>query len=204
MLESQFTNEEYFSQFIPERDNLLLELEKQALDENIPIIGPVMGQLLSLLVMVTGSRRVLELGTAIGYSGLYIARSLAHPDSELITIEYSKERAREARQNFENAGLTDKISIETGEALDIMDDLDLAFDLIFIDINKEAYLPALHKASHLLKQGGLLIADNTSFTGSRKFNDAIQKSREWRSVQLYSFLPAHSPEHDGICFAVRV
>lgn len=204
MLESQFTNEEYFSQFIPERDNLLLELEQQALDENIPIIGPVMGQLLSLLVIVTGSRRVLELGTAIGYSGLYIARSFAHPDSELITIEHSEDRVLEAQQNFENAGLAEKINIKTGKALDIMDDLQPSFDLIFIDINKEAYLPALHKSSHLLKQGGLLIADNTSFTGSRKFNDAIQKSREWRSVQLYSFLPAHSPEHDGICLAVKV
>jgi predicted O-methyltransferase YrrM len=204
MLESQFTNKEYFSQFIPERDNLLLELEQQALDENIPIIGPVMGQLLSLLVIVTGSRRVLELGTAIGYSGLHIARSFAHPDSELITIEHSEDRVLEAQQNFENAGLADKINIKTGKALDIMDDLQPSFDLIFIDINKEAYLPALHKSSHLLKQGGLLIADNTSFTGSRKFNDAIQKSREWRSVQLYSFLPAHSPEHDGICLAVKV
>jgi predicted O-methyltransferase YrrM len=204
MLESQFTNEEYFSQFIPERDNLLLELEQQALDENIPIIGPVMGQLLSLLVIVTGSRRVLELGTAIGYSGLYIARSFAHPDSELITIEHSEDRVLEAQQNFENAGLADKINIKTGKALDVIDDLQPSFDLIFIDINKESYLPALHKSSHLLKQGGLLIADNTSFTGSRKFNDAIQKSREWRSVQLYSFLPAHSPEHDGICLAVKV
>jgi len=204
MLESQFTNEEYFSQFIPERDNLLLELEKQAVDENIPIIGPVMGQLLSLLVLVTGSRRVLELGTAIGYSGLYLARSFAHPDSELITVEHSAERVLEAQQNFETAGLTDKISIETGKALDIMDALEPEFDLIFIDINKEAYLPALHKSASLLKQGGLLIADNTSFTGSKEFNDAIQKSQEWRSVQLYSFLPAHSPEHDGICLAVKV
>ncbi|MBD3276551.1 MAG: methyltransferase domain-containing protein, partial [Candidatus Marinimicrobia bacterium] len=146
----------------------------------------------------------LELGTAIGYSGLYIARSFANPDSELITVEHSEERAQEARKNFEDAGLTDKIRIETGKALDIMDDLEPAFDLIFIDINKEAYLPALHKSSHLLKQGGLLIADNTSFTGSREFNDAIQQSRDWRSVQLYSFLPAHSPEHDGICLAVKV
>ncbi|MBD3274840.1 MAG: methyltransferase domain-containing protein [Candidatus Marinimicrobia bacterium] len=163
-----------------------------------------MGQLLSLLVIVSGSKRVLELGTAIGYSGLYIARSFANPDSELITVEHSEERAQEAQKNFEDAGLTDKFRIETGKALDIMDDLEPTFDLIFIDINKEAYLPALHKSSHLLKQGGLLIADNTSFTGSREFNDAIQQSRDWRSVQLYSFLPAHSPEHDGICLAIKV
>ncbi len=204
MLESHFTNEEYFSQFVPERDNLLLKLEKQAQDENIPIIGPVMGQLLSLLVLVSGAKRVLELGTATGYSGLYLARSFTQPNSELITIEHSENRAAEAEENFKSAGLANSVQIKCGKALGIMDSLEPEFDMIFIDINKDAYLPALDKSTHLMKTGGLLIADNTSFTGAKEFNTAIHKSPDWRAVQLYSFLPAHSPEHDGICLALRV
>jgi len=79
-----------------------------------------------------------------------------------------------------------------------------AFDLIFLDIDKESYLPALSLGRRLLRSGGLLVADNTGFTGAADFNREILSHPAWRAVHLLSFLPRHSPEHDGLTLAVKV
>ncbi|MBM4274785.1 MAG: hypothetical protein FJ134_10060 [Deltaproteobacteria bacterium] len=78
------------------------------------------------------------------------------------------------------------------------------FDLIFLDIDKESYLPALTHCHRLLKTGGLLVADNTGFAGAADFNREIFGDSRWRTVHLFSFLPRHSPERDGISLAVKV
>jgi len=91
-----------------------------------------------------------------------------------------------------------------GDALALMADMHGPFDLIFLDIDKEGYLPALPHCHRLLRRGGLLIADNTGFAGAEPFNRAIFADPRWRMVSLLCLLPQHSPEKDGLTLAIKV
>lgn len=196
--------EAYFREFIPPRDELLLRLEEEARQENIPIVGPVLGELLFLLTQATQARRVLELGTATGYSAIYLARGCEPHDGQVVTLESDPEMAARAQANLISAGLSARVEVRQGEALALMDGMAGHFDLIFLDIDKESYLPALARCHRLLRLGGLLVADNVGFAGAQDFNQEIFRCPEWRVVPLLCFLPAHSPERDGLSLAVRV
>lgn len=195
--------ENYFRGFIPPREALLLELEEEAAREAIPIVGPVVGELLYILARAAAARNILELGTATGYSAIYLARALP-PGGKVITLELSDAMARRARSNFTRAGLTSQVEVRVGPALELMAPMTETFDLIFMDINKESYLPALPHCRRVLKVGGLLITDNVGFAGADPFNQEIFRHRSWRVVHLLSFLPQHSPEKDGLSLALRV
>jgi caffeoyl-CoA O-methyltransferase len=195
--------ENYFRGFIPPRDALLLALEEEAARESIPIVGPVVGELLYILARVTGARNILELGTASGYSAIYLARALP-PEGKVISLELSEAMARRARSNFLKAGLEKRVEVREGQALNLMAALTETFDLIFLDIDKESYVSALPHCRRLLKVGGLLIADNVGFAGADAFNREIFAQNSWRAVHILSFLPQHSPEQDGLTLAVRV
>jgi len=195
--------ENYFRSFIPPRDTLLLGLEEEAARESIPIVGPVVGELLYILARIAGARNILELGTASGYSAIYLARALP-PGGKVVTLEISEDMAQRARGNFARAGLTERIEVRVGQALDLMAAMPETFDLIFLDIDKESYLPALAPCRRLLKAGGLLVADNVGFAGADPFNREIFGQKAWRVVHLLSWLPRHSPEKDGLCLALRV
>jgi predicted O-methyltransferase YrrM len=194
--------ENYFRGFIPPRDALLVELEEEAAREALPIVGPLVGELLYILARISGAKNILELGTASGYSAIYLARALA-PGGKVITLELSEDMALRAAANFTRAGLADRVEVRRGQALDVMADMTETFDMIFMDIDKESYLPALAHCRRLLKVGGLLIADNVAFAGAAPFNREIFSQKGWRVVQLLSFLPRHSPEQDGLCLALR-
>ena len=112
--------------------------------------------------------------------------------------------AARARANIRKAGLETRVEIRKGSALDLLADMQGPFDFIFMDIEKEEYAPALPHCERLLKPGGLLVVDNTAFPEAEEFNQALAASPSWQFVQLFSFLPAHSPEHDGLCLALRL
>ncbi|OQX27700.1 MAG: hypothetical protein BWK80_03990 [Desulfobacteraceae bacterium IS3] len=196
--------EEYFRQFVFSGDVLLSELETEAREEQIPIIGPLVGELLYILAAATKARRILELGTATGYSGIYLAKACEISDGKLVTLEKSPGLAKRAQVNFEKAGLAHRVEIRMGDASDEMKMMKDSFDFIFLDIDKEYYLGVLGECQRLLRKGGLLVADNVGFKDADAFNRAISERREWRSVKLLSFLPFHSPEKDGLCLALRV
>jgi predicted O-methyltransferase YrrM len=143
------------------------------------------------------------LGTATGYSAIYLAGALP-PGGKVITLEISEAIARRAQANFSIAGLTDRVEVRVGQALDLMAAMSETFDLIFLDIDKESYLPALAPCRRLLKVGGLLVADNVGFAGADSFNREIFSQDGWRTVHLLSWLPGHSPEKDGLCLALRL
>ena len=196
--------EAYFRGLVPPGDAVLLELEQEATLESIPIVGPVVGELLFVLARATGAARILELGTATGYSGIFLGRACAEINGRVVSLEFDEAMAARARTNLARAGLADVVEVRVGEALDIMAALGETFDLIFLDIDKESYLPALSLSRRLLRSGGLLVADNTGFTGAADFNREILSHPAWRAVHLLSFLPRHSPEHDGLTLAVKV
>ena len=195
--------EHYFRELIPPRDELMLELEAQAEKENIPIIGPVVGELLSILVAATRAKKILELGTATGYSAIYLARACEPVDGLVTTIENDSERAVRAKQNFKQAGVSERVEIIVSGVLDTMPHLNAGFDFIFIDIEKQDYIKVLADCQRLLTTGGLLIADNVGFKDADEFNRAIFNNAAWRSIPLFSFLPLHSPEQDALCLALR-
>jgi predicted O-methyltransferase YrrM len=196
--------EGYFRGLVPSRDSLLQKLEDEARRESIPIVGPVVGELLFILARATGAARVLELGTATGYSAIYLARGCEPTAGRVLTLELDEGMAARARGNLGQAGVGQRVEVRVGEALQIMAGLSAPFDLIFLDIDKESYLPALDHCQRLLRPGGLLVADNVGFTGAQDFTRELCRRREFRTVHLLGFLPDHSPERDGLTLAVRV
>jgi caffeoyl-CoA O-methyltransferase len=195
--------EDYFRGFVPRRDELLLELEQEAELEKIPIIGPIMGELLYILVRATGAQKVLELGTATGYSTIYLARGIESKDRHLLSLEHDPDLAQRARTNLERAGAGEGVEVRVADALGHMKVLQGPFDFIFMDIDKEGYREVLPECRRLLRVGGLLVTDNVGFSSSRTFNQEIFDQEEWKTLHLYSFLPGHSPEKDGWSIALK-
>ena len=195
--------EHYFKQFIPKRDKLLVELEAEAAREDIPITGPVVAELLYILACVAKARRILELGTATGYSAIYLAKACEAFNGRVVSLENDSAMAARAQQNFQKAGVANLIEIQVKDALQAMPQMKGEFDFIFMDIEKQDYIRVLPDCERLLVKGGLLVADNVGFKDADAFNRAISGNPAWRSVALFSFLPYHSPENDALCLALR-
>ncbi|MFW6415644.1 MAG: O-methyltransferase [Thermodesulfobacteriota bacterium] len=196
--------EEYFGQFVSSRSDLLLQLEDEARQEDIPIIGPVVGELLYILARTSQASRILELGTAIGYSTLFLGSACVESGGLVSTLESNPGLAQRARENCKRAGLESHIDVINQDALEAMDSMQKqGFDLAFLDIDKIYYEQVLDRIKPLLRKGGMLIVDNTGFKEADGFNKKIHSDPEWRQVQLYSLLPLHSPQWDGLCLALR-
>lgn len=196
--------EGYFRQFVRRRDDFLLQLEEEAVFEGIPIVGPVVAELLALLVRAIQAKALLELGTATGYSAIFLARACRHTGGRLLTLERDPVMASRAEANLSRAGVADLVTVQRGDALSFLAGLEGPFDMIFLDIDKEGYLPALPHCHRLLRSGGLLVADNVGFAGAADFNRELFHSPQWQSVALLCHLPRHSPEKDGLTFALKV
>jgi len=196
--------ESYFRGLVPPREALLEELEQEAAREAIPIVGPVVGQLLFILARALGARAILELGTATGYSAIFLARAAVVNQGRVVTLERDPGLADRARVNLRRAGVEAGVEVRQGDALTLLEASRETYDLIFLDIDKESYLPALSHCQRLLRPGGLLVADNTGFAGAADFNQTLSVSSQWAAVNLLCLLPQHSPERDGLALAVRL
>ena len=193
----------YFGQWIPSRSELLLTLEREAKEQEIPIVGPVVGQLFYLLAKLNGARRIVELGTATGYSAIFMGQACQSNDGRLTSFEFESEMATRAERNIEKAGLSRWVEVQIQDAIKGLSSVDPPVDIIFMDIDKEDYQRALPLCKQKLRRDGLLVADNTGFKDAHRFNQAIFEDPEWVSVNLWTFLPGHSPENDGLCIALR-
>ena len=139
----------------------LQQVAEQSRKRNLPIIEPEVGNLLNLLVKISGAEKILEIGAAAGYSTLWLAQDFA---GEIVTIELKEKEATAARENFAKFGY-DNIDLKVGDALDIMPELETEFDLIFIDAAKGQYLNYLDESLELVTDGGLIVADDVLFKG---------------------------------------
>jgi len=130
----------------------------------LPIVNPAVGRFLEALVVATGTRRVLEIGTANGYSALWLARSLP-ADGQILTLEINPERAAVARHHFEESGLADRVDVIVGDAARMVHKVAGPFDLIFNNGEKRQYGPLLNRLVSLLRPGGVLVTDNLLWNG---------------------------------------
>lgn len=154
--------ERYLATLIPGRNPLLTRLEEEALVEHIPIISLPSAQLMRLLVMLHQPKSILEIGTAIGYSALWLAD--AAPEAKIVTMEIDQERIARARQNFAEAGVTERIELLEQDATSGLPDT-YQFDCLFIDAAKGQYRTFLDLYVPHLREGGLVISDNVLFRG---------------------------------------
>ena len=195
---------DHFARFLPRDNGFMDDLEEDSVERNIPIIGPNIGQTLFVLVRATGAMRILELGTANGYSTIFMARALP-VGGRIDTMEWGQEIAAEARENLEMAGVANVVTVHVGDALEMVKDLKSAsFDLIFMDIEKEMYSDALEDCVKLLRKGGMLVCDNVAFKSSGDFNERIFAHPELETSFIYGRFLGHSPDEDALSMSVKV
>ncbi len=199
--------ERYMYGLLPPRDEVLAEIEAYAAQRDIPIIGPAVGRFLASLVMMTKPKRIFELGSAIGYSTIWLARA-AGPNAEVHYSDGSQENADRARGYFERAGVAPQIQIHVGDALGALASTPGKFDVIFNDVDKEGYPAVLDAVPGRINRGGLFITDNTLWHARVldpqnatdqavcEFNTRLFGSREFYVTQL--------PIRDGVSVAIRL
>ena len=149
----------YIESLYKGNEGFLEELEQRAKQERIPIIRPQVQNLLRTVIAGLKPRSILEVGTAVGFSAILMAQC-APGDCRITTIENYKKRIPVARENFERAGYSDRITLIEGDAADVLGELKLTYDLIFMDAAKGQYLNFFEDVMVLLRRGGVLVSDN--------------------------------------------
>jgi caffeoyl-CoA O-methyltransferase len=156
--------EEYLYKLLPERDAVVTEMEDYAEQNRIPIIGPAVARMLSLLVQISGAKRIFEMGSAIGYSTIWLARA-AGPKGKVFYTDGDPEKAKRAQDYFRRAGVAKRIQVQVGDAMSLLKKTPGTFDFIFNDVDKHQYPAAMRAAMPKLRRGGLFVTDNTLWSG---------------------------------------
>lgn len=200
--------EKYLNDILPKRDSLLAEMEKLARRRDIPIIGPACGRLLYLLAKISGAKRVFEMGSAIGYSTIWWARAMG-PQGHVYYTDGDASNARRAREYFIRGGLERRITILVGDAMKSLAKTPGKFDIIMIDVDKPQYIDALNAALPKLRRGGLLVTDNTLWSGkvaNRGGDDSTRTIQKFNS-KVYgkpTLYPVIVPLRDGVTVAQKL
>lgn len=194
--------EEYLAGLLPKRDAVISEMELYAKRHDVPIIGPAVARSIFLLAQIAGAKRIFEMGSAIGYSTIWLARA-AGPEAEVYYTDGDSANAARARGYFKRAGVEHQIQIMTGDAVNLIDQIPGEFDLIFIDVDKHQYPEALRKAVPRLRSGGLLITDNVLWSGkvTAKAKDPQTRAIQQFNELIYSsheLFPVIIPLRDGV------
>jgi predicted O-methyltransferase YrrM len=194
--------QEYLDSLIQPRDSVLARMEEEAHRESIPIIDAHEGAFLSLLVRIANSKRLLELGTATGYSGIWLLRATS--GGTLTTFETNHERALRARSNFAAAGLGEQALVLEQDAVTGLEKLTGRFDACFIDLlnsfpSEDVTRRVFDLCMQRLDGGGLLIADNAL----RQGEVVKPKSQPARNVAFYNDLVAKDQRLESVVVPIR-
>ncbi|KJU70658.1 O-methyltransferase [Clostridium baratii] len=204
--------EEYLRGLIGENKGILKEIEDFAKENGVPIVQKEAGKFLEFMVSMKRPLKILELGTAIGYSSILMYNA-AKTNPDIVTIERSQEMIKLAKENLKKFNLEDKITIKEGDCLEILENLDEAFDLIFMDAGKGHYNHFLPHCLRLLKQDGIIIADNVLFRGMVPSDDLVKRRKITIVKRMRTYLDMVSndenlitsviPMGDGIAITKR-
>ena len=209
--------ENYLYAMLPERDPVLQEMERQAKERDIPIVGPAVARLFYQYARLLNAKAIFEMGSAIGYSTIWWAKAVGEGGKVHYT-DGSRKNADEARRYFKRAGVADRIKVHVGDALDVLSGRKEQFDILFCDIEKQDYPRVARVAASYVRKGGLFLADNTLWRGEvvyaagnpgyqpeqepdRKlrgiveFNQMLYDSPDWQTTML--------PLRDGVTVALR-
>ena len=200
--------DDYLYSMLPKRDDVLVEMEEYATKHNVPIVGPAVARVLQQLALMISARTVFELGSAIGYSTIWWAQAVGE-NGRVIYTDGDAKNAERARGYFARAGISNRITLHTGDALEVLSEQKQEFDIIFNDVDKEDYPRVLRLVAPRLRKGGLFITDNVLWSGrvaeknptdSRtkaivEFNRKLQDSKEFYTTIL--------PIRDGLAVALK-
>ena len=199
--------EDYIYSMLPPRDEVLADMENEAAKNKVPIVGPAVGRLLYQLAVISKAKYVFEMGSAIGYSTIWWAQAVGG-DGRVVYTDGDPKNAERARKYFQRAGVSDRIVVKTGDALELLSEEKKQFDIILIDIDKNDYPRALKLALPKLRKGGLLVADNVLWSGkvSQKSPDEMTKAILEFNRMLYESKELYTtvlPIRDGVAVAVK-
>jgi caffeoyl-CoA O-methyltransferase len=208
----------YIDSLLIHEDEVLLSIPQTLKDANLPFstVSPNQGKFLQIMALACNAKNILELGTLGGYSAIWLARALPQ-NGKMITVEIDAARAAVAKKNIERAGLSDKVEIRIGNAIEILQQLKQEnaepFDLIFIDADKEPYAEYFELSLQLSKPGTFIIADNVIregevinenikdgfINGIQRFNNLLATTANVTStiIQTVGIKP-----HDGISLSI--
>ena len=201
----------YAAELFAVEDPVLARVRARHAERELPPIhiSPEEGKLLHVLVRLVAARRVLEIGSLAGYSGIWLARALP-ADGRLTTLEVDPHHARLARQAYDEAGVAGRVQLLEGDARTILPTLEPGFDVVFIDADKEPLPEYFEWSVRLLRSGGLLLCDNAFLHGTVVEEDNDSPATE--GVRAFNRLAAGDPRvvsavvplRDGIVVAVKV
>lgn len=197
----------------PGNTELLDTIEKEALDTFVPIVRKEMQSFLKLILAIKKPMRILEVGTAVGFSAVLMAE-YGPKDCEIVTIENYDKRIPIAKANFERAGKEKQITLLEGDAAEVMPTIDEPFDLIFMDAAKGQYINFMPEVMRLLKEDGLLISDNVLQDGDIIESHFVVERRNrtiYKRMREYLYELTHNDElvtsvlpiGDGITVSVK-
>ncbi|MDZ4795068.1 MAG: O-methyltransferase [Bacteroidota bacterium] len=180
--------QQYAEKYSSPEDALLKEVNDYTMQnhpESVMLSGHLQGKLLEMISCMIQPRRILEIGTFTGYSGLCLAKGLTS-DGQLHTIELRETDAARAKSYFSRSSFADKIILHTGNALDIIPELDETWDLVFIDADKPAYIEYFNLVLPRLRKNGFILADNIFFHG--QVLEADVKGKSAKAIQAFNGL----------------
>jgi predicted O-methyltransferase YrrM len=199
--------EDYVYAMLPARDEVLTEMEAEAAKHDVAIVGPAVARVLYQLAVISKAKRVFEMGSAIGYSTIWWARAVGE-GGRVIYTDGDPKRAEKARRYFERAGVSQRIVVRVGDALEILSEQKEPYDIIFNDVDKTDYPRVVRLALPHLKSGGLFITDNVLWSGKvgkpnpdettkaiLEFNRLIYESKDLFTTIL--------PIRDGVAVCVK-
>jgi len=200
--------DDYLYSMLPKREEVLAEMEEYASQHKIPIVGPAVARVLQQLALMINAKTVFELGSAIGYSTIWWAQAVGETGRVIYTDGDAK-NAERARRYFDGAGVSGRIKLHTGDALEVLSEQKEQFDIIFNDVDKEDYPRVLRLVSPRLRKGGLFITDNVLWSGrvaQKNPKEAQTKAILEFNRQLYSsgeFFTTILPIRDGLAVALK-
>jgi caffeoyl-CoA O-methyltransferase len=199
--------EDYLYAMLPPRDEVLAEMEADAAKNDVDIVGPAVARVLYQLAIISGAKKIFEMGSAIGYSTIWWARAVGE-GGRVVYTDGDRKNAEKARRYFDRADLSRRIKVRVGDALEILSEEKEEYDIIFNDVDKTDYPRVVRLALPRLKRGGLFITDNVLWSGKLgkpnpdaqtkailEFNKLIYESQDLFTTIL--------PIRDGVSVCVK-